>query len=210
MATLAYARTSTADKQVLDSQLDALAKHGYDKLFTDQATGKNRERKGLADLLEYAREGDTVVCYSLSRLSRSTKDAIEISEELNRRGIQLVSLTEGIDTTTPAGRMYFTIIAAFAQMQREQIVENTKAGLEAARARGRSGGRPKKSAKAVEQAMLLYDSKTMSAKDIEKMTGVSRSTLYRHLRERAEKEALTGQRKEDGYKHGKTTGKAAE
>ena len=184
MATLAYARTSTADKQVLDSQLDALEKHGYDKLFADQATGKNRQRKGLTALLEYAREGDVVVCYSLSRLSRSTKDAIEISEELDRRGIQLVSLTEGIDTTTPAGRMYFTIIAAFAQMQREQIVENTKAGLEAARARGRSGGRPKKSSEAVEQAMLLYDSKTMSAKEIQNLTGVSRSTLYRHLRER--------------------------
>lgn len=184
MAILAYARTSTADKQVLDSQLDALERHGYDKLFTDQATGKNRQRKGLTDLLEYAREGDVVVCYSLSRLSRSTKDAIEISEELDRRGVQLVSLTEGIDTTTPAGRMYFTIIAAFAQMQREQIAENTKAGLEAARARGRSGGRPKKNAEAVKQALVLYDTKAMSNRDIQKMTGVSPSTLYRHLHKR--------------------------
>lgn len=195
MAVLAYGRTSTADKQVLDSQIDALAKHGYDKLFTDQSTGKNRQRKGLEDLLEYAREGDVVVCYSLSRLSRSTKDAIEISEELDRRGIQLVSLTEGIDTTTPAGRMYFTIIAAFAQMQREQLVENTKAGLEAARARGRAGGRPKKNAKDIEQALLLYDTKSMSNKDIQKMTGVSPSTLYRHLRKREAESNSGGKQK---------------
>lgn len=182
MAVLAYARTSTADKQVLDSQLDALEKHGYDKLFTDQQSGKSRKnRPGLESLLGFAREGDSILVYSLSRLSRSVRDCLEISEELNNRGIDLVSLTEGIDTKSPAGRMYFTVLCALNQMQREQLVEATRAGLDAARARGRVGGRPKKSADDIEHAIRLYESKEFSIKEIAKMTGVSASTLYRYL-----------------------------
>lgn len=185
MAVLAYARTSTADKQVLDSQLDALEKHGYDRLFTDQQSGKSREnRPGLKAMLDFAREGDCIVVYSLSRLSRNLKDCIEISSSLGDRNIDLVSLTEGIDTKSPAGRMYYAVLCALNQLQREQLVEATKAGLDAARARGRVGGRPRKSADDIEQAIRLYESKEFSIKEIAKMTGVSASTLYRYLKQR--------------------------
>lgn len=186
MAVLAYARTSTADKQVLDSQLDALEKHGYDKLFTDQQSGKDLERPGYKAMMEYAREGDTIVAYSLSRITRSTKDAIAFAEEIEKRGINFTSLTEGIETETPAGKMFYVVLSALNQMQREQLVSATRQGLEAARARGRVGGRPRKDQAAVDQAMILYDSQMMSVKDIQKRTGVSPSTLYRHLRKRKE------------------------
>lgn len=186
MAILAYARTSTDDKQILDSQLDALNRYGYDRIFLDQSSGKDKRRPGYEAMMEYARSGDEIVVYSLSRLTRSTKDAIEIADELEEREIDLISLTESISTGTPAGRMFFTVLAALGQMQREQTVENTKAGLAAARARGRSGGRPRKDEKAVKQAIALYDAKAASAKGIAEITGVSPSTLYRRLRERAE------------------------
>ena len=189
MAILAYARTSTADKQTLDSQIDALERSGYDKLFADQKSGKNTERAEFQRMMEYAREGDTIKVYSLSRLSRSTKDAIEIAETLKQRNISLISLSENIDTTTPAGKLYFTIMAAINEMQREQIVSATIDGLAAARARGRVGGRPKKDPKKVELAMKLYDQKDMTIKEISIATGLSESTIYKYARARREAKA---------------------
>ena len=189
MAILAYARTSTADKQTLDSQIDALERSGYDKLFADQKSGKNTERAEFQRMMEYAREGDTIKVYSLSRLSRSTKDAIEIAETLKQRNISLISLSENIDTTTPAGKLYFTIMAAINEMQREQIVSATIDGLAAARARGRVGGRPKKDPKKVELAMKLYDQKEMTIADISKATGLSESSIYKYARARREAKA---------------------
>ena len=189
MAILAYARTSTADKQTLDSQIDALERSGYDKLFADQRSGKNTDRPEFQEMMKYARKGDTIKVYSLSRLSRSTKDAIEIAETLKDRNISLISLSEDIDTTTPSGKLYFTIMAAINEMQREQIVAATVEGLAAARARGRVGGRPRKDPKKVELAMKLYDQKDMTIKEISAVTGLSESTIYKYARARREAKA---------------------
>lgn len=189
MAILAYARTSTADKQTLDSQIDCLKRSGYDKLFADQRSGKNTDRPEFQEMMKYARKGDTIKVYSLSRLSRSTKDAIEIAETLKDRNISLISLSEDIDTTTPSGKLYFTIMAAINEMQREQIVAATVEGLAAARARGRVGGRPRKDPKKVELAMKLYDQKDMTIKEISAVTGLSESTIYKYARARREAKA---------------------
>lgn len=180
MAVLAYARTSTT-KQDLDSQLLKLEEYGYDKLFTDQKSGRDTSRPGLKAMLDYAREGDVIVVYSLSRLSRSTRDAIDIAERLEEMGVELVSLTEGIDTSTPAGRMYYTILAAFAQMQREQLSAATKAGLEVSPNRP---GRRRLDPGKLEQAAMYRTKTDLTMKDIQKLTGVSPSSLRRYMKEK--------------------------
>ena len=179
---IGYARVSTKD-QDLSLQLDALTRFGCIKIFEEKVSGKNRNRPELEDLIEMLREGDRVVVYKLDRIGRSLKHLIELVEMFNKMGVEFVSLHENIDTSTAAGRMFFHIVGAFAQFEREVTVERTKAGLEAARARGRKGGRPSKDKKAVGKALKLYESKEYSIKEIEEMTGVSASTLYRRLKE---------------------------
>ena len=137
-----YARVSTQD-QTLDLQKDALKKIGCTKIFTDTASGAQAERKGLEEALEFLREGDTLVVWRLDRLGRSLKHLIETITNLNKRKIGFQSLTESIDTTTSNGRLIFNIFASLAEFERDLIRERTKAGLAAARARGRVGGRPK-------------------------------------------------------------------
>ncbi len=179
-----YARVSTTD-QTLALQQDALEKIGCRKIFTDTASGAKAERKGLEEALAYVREGDTLVVWRLDRLGRSLKHLIETITDLNKRNIGFKSITENIDTTTSGGKLIFHIFGALAEFERDIIRERTKAGLAAARARGRLGGRPKAQAlntpKKVAIAQALYDNKDNAIDDICKTLNVSRATLYRYI-----------------------------
>lgn len=175
-----YARVST-EQQNLDRQLDMLQKYGVDHIYNEKMTGTKRNRPELDKLLERLTEGDTVVVESLSRLSRSTKDLIWLMETFNERGVNLVSLKESIDTTTSTGKLLFTLMSALAQFERDVLADRTREGLAAARARGRKGGRPPVDREAVRKAVKLYRTKEYSLKEIEELTGVKRSTLYRKI-----------------------------
>ena len=177
-----YARVSTID-QNLNSQIDAINKYGVDKIFFDKMSGKNMERKEFIKLLEHLRSGDILVISSLSRLGRKTKELIELIDDLNLKGIILVSLKENIDTNSPMGRAMIGMISIFSELERELIVERVKDGIKNARARGRIGGRPKISNKKIKMALTLYKTKEYSVKEITNRTGVSKATLYRRLTE---------------------------
>ncbi len=177
-----YARVSTQD-QTLDLQRDALGKIGCTKIFTDTMSGATTERKGLDEALDYVREGDTLVVWRLDRLGRSLKHLIETITNLNNRKIGFRSITEHIDTTTSGGKLIFHIFGALAEFEREIIRERTNAGLQAARARGRKGGRPKSlTGKKVTMAQELYENKNNSISDICKSLNISRATLYRYIK----------------------------
>jgi len=182
-----YARVSTQD-QSLDLQLDALKKHGVadEDIFQEKMTGKRKDRPELEKLLDKnnLREGDTIVVYKLDRISRSTKHLIELVEEFELRGVNFVSINDQIDTTTPMGKFFFRMMASIAELERDIISDRTKAGLEAARARGRVGGRPSKKKEKIETAFKMYDSKDFSIEQILEATGLSRTTLYRYLNNR--------------------------
>jgi len=179
---IGYARVSTFE-QILDLQRDALDAAGCKKIFTDTASGGRSDRPGLQQALDYVREGDVLVVWRLDRLGRSLKYLIEIITTLNERGIGFKSLTEQIDTTTSGGKLIFHVFGALAEFERDVIRDRTQAGLIAARARGRMGGRPKKLATGgkVAMAQALYDDKTHSVADICKTLGISRTTLYRYI-----------------------------
>lgn len=195
MALIGYARVSTED-QSLDMQLDALEQRDCLKIFTEKVSGKSKARPQLEAMFDYLRDGeDTVVIYKLDRLGRSMKDLLEITESLSERGIGLVSIRDGIDMTTATGRLYFHLMACLAEFERDLISERTKAGLAAARARGRKGGRKPADAKKLEQAYLLYDSNTLSVGDICNMVGISQSTFYRYNSKRRQK--LQADQRED-------------
>lgn len=186
---IGYARVSTQD-QSLDLQLDALDKAGCEIVYQEKMSGMKDERPELRKLLLYARKGDILVVYKLDRLGRSTKRLIELSEELEQREIELVSIRDSIDTTTAVGKAMFKMLAVLAEMERDLISERTRAGLESARARGRSGGRPKKDKKDIEKALKLYDTEQYTVKEIEEMTSVSKATLYREIRKRKSKKEI--------------------
>lgn len=175
-----YARVST-EQQNLDRQIDALRTYGCDMIYNEKMTGTKRNRPELAKMLDRMTEGDTVVIESLSRLGRSTKDLIELTELFQSKGVHLVSLKESIDTSTSTGKLLFTLMSAIAQFERDVIADRTREGLKSARARGRTGGRPRTDSAAVKKALRLYDTKEYSVKEIEELTGVKKSTLYRHL-----------------------------
>ena len=175
-----YARVST-EAQNLDRQLDALKKYGVDMIFNEKMTGTKKDRPELAKLIDRMTEGDVVVIESLSRLGRSTKDLIELTELFQGKGVHLVSLKENIDTSTPTGKLLFTLMSAIAQFERDTIADRTKEGLRAARARGRIGGRPRIEPDAVRKAIKLYNTRQYSIREIEELTGVKKSTLYRNL-----------------------------
>ena len=179
---LGYARVSTTD-QNLSRQIDMLNQYGVDRLYTEKMSGTKRDRPELTKLLAHMDEGDTVVIESLSRLGRSTKNLIELVELFQKRGVQLVSLKESIDTSTSTGKLLFTILSALAQFERDVIADRTREGLTAARARGHSGGRPKTDQHRLTQAIKLYEAGQHTMKEIEELTGVKKSTLYRRLKE---------------------------
>ena len=178
---IGYARVSTQD-QTLNLQKDALEKLGCTKIFTDNASGTKAERTGLNEALEYVREGDTLVVWRLDRLGRSLKHLIETITELNNRKIGFKSIQENIDTTTSGEKLVFHIFGALAEFERDIIRERTKAGLEAARSRGRKGGQPRAlNSKQVAIAQQLYNDKTNAIADICKTLNISRATLYRYI-----------------------------
>ena len=178
---IGYARVSTQDQKP-ELQHDALAAAGCEKVFTEKASGAQRDRPELAAAVAYMREGDTLVVWKLDRLARSMKHLIQTVERLEARGIGFRSLTEAIDTTTPGGKLVFHIFGALAEFERSIIRERTRAGLDAARARGRTGGRPRKLLEGAiwaARAMLLDEGITVV--DVARRLGVSPATLYRHM-----------------------------
>jgi DNA invertase Pin-like site-specific DNA recombinase len=182
-----YARISGV-AQNLDGQTDALRVAGCEKIFADTASGKLAERPELGLCLGYLRAGDTLVVWRLDRLGRSLRHLVETVNALAERGVAFASLHEGIDTTTSTGRLVFHIFAALDEMLADLISEGTREGLEAARARGRTGGRkPKLTARQVTVARQMYDEKDADGKrrytvaEIAETFHVSRKTIYRHL-----------------------------
>ncbi len=179
-----YARVSTGD-QNLDLQCDALLAAGCeaDRIFTDKLSGAKDDRPGLAQALAYVRQGDTLVVWRLDRLGRSLSHLIKVTTELEHRGIGFKSLQEGIDTTTSGGKLVFHIFGALAEFERSLIRERTNAGLKAARARGRNGGRPKllDTRKLAVAETLLNDPK-LTVAEVAEQVGVAWSTLYTYLK----------------------------
>lgn len=175
---IGYARVSTRD-QNLELQQEALVKAGCQKIFEDQVSGTRVDRPGLSKALEMLREHDTLVVWKLDRLGRSVKQLVDLVGELHKRGIQFQSLTDAIDTGTPSGRFFFHVMASLAEMERELIIERTRAGLEVAKQLGRKGGRkPKMTGSKIESAKKLLSS-GVPPKDVAKNLGVSIPTLYR-------------------------------
>lgn len=176
-----YARVSTRDQKI-DRQIDALNKYGVDEIFEEKISGEKKNRPQLDALLNKLRSGDVVVVYELKRLGRNTKQLLHLVEDFNKKNIDFVSITEDINTTTSMGKFIFTTWCALAQLDRDIISENTKSGLEAAKARGRLGGRRPHPPEKVALAKKMYYSNEYSLKDIKIATGMSKQSLYDYLR----------------------------
>lgn len=176
-----YARVSTKD-QNLDLQIDALKTFGVDEIHEEKISSREKKRQVLDNLILNMREGDTLVVYKLDRLGRTVTQLIDLVESFTDRGINFVSLSEQLNTTTPIGKFVFHVLCAMAQMERDILSERTKAALAAAKLRGRSGGRPTIDKNTVKNALKLYKSKEYSIDDILKMTGISKGTLYKYIK----------------------------
>lgn len=180
---IGYGRVSTQD-QKLELQLDALRQAGCQQIYTDKMSGTKDDRPGLLEAIAAMQPGDTLVIWKLSRLSRSIDMLIATEKQLKQQGIFLVSLEEKIDTSTPIGRFYFYVLSAFVELDREYIVENTRAGLAAARARGRIGGRRRLVLDESTKAKLRAFRHAHPAMPIERICetlAVSQATYYRYL-----------------------------
>lgn len=177
---IGYARVSTAD-QDLDMQTEALKRAGCEQIFDDKISGIKTERPGLEKALFLLRAGDTLVVWKLDRLGRSIKDLIDSVRALEQRGVAFQSLTDAIDTSTPAGRFFFHVMAALAEMERDLITERTRAGLAHARSKGRIGGRPSAMTESKLNSARTLLAAGESAKDVAKDLGISIPTLYRWL-----------------------------
>ena len=178
---IGYARVST-DDQHLDLQRDALQQAGCSVIYEEAASGKSAARPELEQCLKALRAGDTLVVWRLDRLGRSLKDLLRIVDDLKERGISFVSLTEKIETDTAAGKMAFHLFGALSEFERSLIRERTQAGLAAARARGRAGGRkPKLDDQQVREIKALLHDPDIQVADVARRYGVSRTTLYKHV-----------------------------
>jgi len=184
---IGYVRVSTKE-QSFDLQIDALQQAGCEKLYREVGSGARTERPGLDQVVDRLRAGDVLVIWKLDRLGRSLKHLVELVNTLRERGIGLQSLNDPIDTTTPQGRLSFNLFASLAEFERDLIRERTQAGLSAARARGRNGGRPKGLSAQAEAtacaAETLYRERQLSVRQIAARLGIAKSTLYAYLRHR--------------------------
>lgn len=177
---IGYARVSTQD-QHLDLQLKSLTEVGCEKIFQDKVSGKKLEKTGLIEAISHLRKGDTLVVWKLDRLGRSVKQLVALIDQLNKQEIQFKSITDSIDTSTPSGRFFFHVMASLAEMERELMIERTKAGLAIAKQQGRTGGRkPKMTPSKIASAKKLLSS-GIPAKEVAKNLNVSIATLYRHI-----------------------------
>lgn len=176
---IGYARVSRDDQQ-LDLQHDALAAAGCERIFSDKMSGAKASRPGLDEALAFARPGDVLVVWRLDRLGRSMSELLRLTAELEANGVGLESLKEKIDTTSAAGRLVFHVFAALAEFERNLIRERTFAGLDAARARGRKGGRPGVAPETIAAIQALAGDQSRSPAEICKALNISRSTLYKY------------------------------
>ena len=185
---IGYARVSSVC-QNLDSQIDALESMECAKVFSDKISGvsKEKERPGWNRLMEYIRPGDTLVVTELSRMTRSLLHLLQVVKEIEDRGVAIVSLRENIDTTTVTGRCFLSIMGAIAQMERELKAERAAAGRAAAKARGKTGGRPRTDPDKLEQARILYENSDKTAAEVCKMVGIGRRTFFAYLAEKRAK-----------------------
>ncbi len=175
---IGYARVSKYD-QNLELQIEALKKAGCEKIFSDKSSGAKMERQGLAEACSYLRKDDILVVWKLDRLGRTVKGMIDLICDIESKGIHFKSITDNIDTTTPVGRFFFHVMTSLAQMERELIIERTKAGLEAARKKGRIGGRKRvMTPSKVESAKKLLSS-GVPPREVAENLAVSIPTLYR-------------------------------
>jgi DNA invertase Pin-like site-specific DNA recombinase len=177
---IGYARISQ-DSQSIDLQIDALTAAGCEKTFSDTMSGSRNDRPGLNQALDFARSGDSICVWRLDRLGRTLSHLIQLMQDLERRGVGFRSLTEAIDTTTPGGRLTYNLFGSLAEFERSIVRERTRAGLQAARQRGRFGGRPRSvTGEKFEAARRLLDAGT-SVRDVAAALGVSAPTIYRHF-----------------------------
>jgi DNA invertase Pin-like site-specific DNA recombinase len=181
-----YARVSSIG-QNLDSQLDALQKAGCGKVFSDKMTGSRMDRPGWHQLLDYIRPGDTLVVTELSRMTRSLLDMLETARVLEQRQVNLVSLRENIDTTTATGRCFLSMMGAIHQMERELRAERAAAGRASAKARGKTGGRPRTDIAKLENARILYENSGKTAAEACAVAGVGRRIFFAYLAEKRDK-----------------------
>ena len=182
MANIGYARVSTRD-QSLDSQIDALENFGCERIFSEKASGRKTRRTELDKCLDYLRDGDTLVIYKLDRLGRTTKQLIDLAQWLDSNNIELQIIDMNINTKDAMGKMFFTMMSAFAELEANLLSERTKKGLESARARGNMGGRKSMPQEKKDYIKHLYDLKEYTGNEIAKKANVSRDTVYRILRE---------------------------
>ncbi len=181
---IGYARVSTVDQDP-QLQITALENAGCEKIFTEHASGTKEDRPVLAKMQEQLRKGDIVVVWKLDRLGRSLKHLLTVVDDMKENGVDFISITEGFDTTTPAGKMMFQVVGAMGEFERNLISERTKAGLQEARARGRKGGRKKKlSDKQLVTMFKMYDSKAHSVAEICRQFSISRPTFYKYVEKR--------------------------
>lgn len=181
---IGYARVSTTG-QNLDGQTDLLTQSGCERIYSEKISGVKKERPQLDRMMDSLRSGDTVIITELTRLGRSVKELLSIIERIHEAGASIKSLRDTwLDTTTPQGNLLLTIFAGLSQFERDLTRQRTRQGLEAARARGRKGGRPKSDESKVSTALKMYDSKLHTIADITDATGISRATLYRAIEER--------------------------
>lgn len=180
---IAYARVST-EEQNLDRQLDMLEQEGYDKLIQEKFTGTKKDREGLQTLMDIVRDGDVVIIESISRLGRKTLDVLNTVEELKKKGVEIISLKEKMDTSTATGNAMFQMLVVIAELERNMIAERIKEGQNASKKRGKHIGRPKVDSEKLEIALRMHESGDYSVKEIIQTTGISQGSLYKAINER--------------------------